>query len=193
MWFKEVLHVTSHRTHRSPPPLSVVRPGALDQLWSLLTDEQRQRTLITLCGIVLPTLASAGDRMVRPWDAATDAARAILKGHEDLVRTVAFSHDGKTLASAADDRMVRLWDGATGAARASIKGHEKWVFAVAFSSDGTTLASAGDDGTVRLWDAATGEPFAILKGHECSLYALAFSPDGRTLASAGDDGTVRLW
>jgi hypothetical protein len=53
MWFKEVLHVTSHRAHRSPPHLSVVKAAALDQLWSLLTDQQRQRTLITLCGIVL--------------------------------------------------------------------------------------------------------------------------------------------
>jgi hypothetical protein len=53
MWFEEVLHVTSHRTHRSPPRLPVVKPAALDQLWSLLTDEQRQRTLIALCGIVL--------------------------------------------------------------------------------------------------------------------------------------------
>jgi len=66
MWFKEVLHVTSHRTHRSPPPLSVVKPAALDQLWSLLTDEQRQRTLITLCGIVLRQLdAPRDDQEVR--------------------------------------------------------------------------------------------------------------------------------
>jgi hypothetical protein len=61
MWFKEVLHVTSHRTHRSPPHLSVVKPAALDQLWSLLTDEQRQRTLITLCGIVLRQLDAPHD------------------------------------------------------------------------------------------------------------------------------------
>ena len=66
MWFKEVLHVTSHRTHRSPPRLSVVKPAALDQLWSLLTDEQRQRTLITLCGIVLRQLdAPRDDQEVR--------------------------------------------------------------------------------------------------------------------------------
>jgi hypothetical protein len=61
MWFKEVLHVTSHRTRRSPPRLSVVKPAALDQLWSLLTDEQRQRTLIILCGIVLRQLDAPHD------------------------------------------------------------------------------------------------------------------------------------
>jgi WD40 repeat protein/serine/threonine protein kinase len=114
--------------------------------------------------------------------------------HWGPVSCVAFSPDGKTVASGGQDNVIRLWD-MTSAGRTPrervLKGHRDGVAAVAFSPDGKLLASAGLDAVVLIWDVATGKNIALLHGMR-SLYALAISRNN-LLAAAGFDTHIRLW
>ncbi len=106
---------------------------------------------------------------------------------------MAWSNDGKQLASAGLDRAVRTWDATTGKLLRVYNGHQAYVDSVAWSPDGRFIASASADRTVRLWDPATGTEIRSLAGHADTVNSMAWSPDGRSLASASDDQTLILW
>jgi hypothetical protein len=107
---------------------------------------------------------------------------------------VAYSPDGRRLASAGYDRTVKVWDAATGQNLLTLKGHTGEVSDVAYSPDGRRLASASRDGTVKMWDAATSQDFLTLQGHTSAVLLVVYSPDGSRLASTSQDQTVvKLW
>jgi WD40 repeat protein len=119
--------------------------------------------------------------------------RNSLEGHSNSVRSVVFSPDGKTLASASFDNTIKLWHLETQKPIATLIGHSNLVNSVAFSFDGLILASASDDNTIKLWHLETQKPIATLTGHSDLVNSVAFSPDSKTLASASDDKTIKLW
>ena len=122
-------------------------------------------------------------------DAATHA------GHTDEVWSVAFSPNGKRIASGSADNTLRVWDAATGQPIGQpLTGHTEVVLSVAFSPDGKRIASGSADNTLRVWNADTGQALGPpLTGHTGFVFSVAFSPDGHRLATGSVDQTVRLW
>jgi WD40 repeat protein len=135
----------------------------------------------------------ADGKTVMLWDTRTWKRSAEWSGHRDAINAVAFSRDGRRLASVSADRTVRVWRVATGECEAVLSGHTDVVFAAAFHPDGTRLATGGRDRAVWLWDLERGEEVARLPGHTSYVWSLAFSRDGATLVSGSGDSTVRLW
>jgi WD40 repeat protein len=202
------------------PDGKTLASGSMDRtvrLWDAGRGRERAR-LVAGDGIVTSvafspdgkTLASAStDGTVRLWDVESAAgddgvgrwlhpsaggqARARLEGHRARVSSVAFSPDGKTLATGSADNTIRLWDLGSGRERARLEGHRDGVTSVAFSPDGKTLASGSDGRTIRLWDPGSGRERGRLEVRGAPVTSVAFSRDGKTLAGAQKDATIRLW
>ncbi len=111
----------------------------------------------------------------------------------DEVNAVAFSPDGRYLATASAEGTVALWQVSTGTMLKTLVGHKAAVLSVAFSPDGRYLATGSDDRTAALWDARTGRRLKTIEGHGGDVYSVAFSPDGRSLATGSDSNTAALW
>jgi hypothetical protein len=147
-----------------------------------------RRRIILLAGLgavaTIPAIAIASRLSNHP-------AHRVLTGDVGAVDSVAFSPDGKTLASGSVEGKAQLWDLVTG--HSTTLNESDSVESVVFSPDGKTLASGSGEGIVRLWDVTSGTSITTLKGHVAAVESVVFSPDGKTLATGSDDKTVWLW
>lgn len=136
-------------------------------------------------------------KTINLWDPESGQLLRTLPGHSNGVSSLAFSPDGRTLASGSPDNAIAVWDPKSGqllrTLNASNGSSLKSTYSVAFSPDGRTLAAGSDDKTIKLWDVSSGQLLRTLAGGGDIIYSVAFSPDGRTLASGSDDKTIKLW
>ena len=170
--------------------LSSIEKGLL--YW--LAIEREWVPLETLLADVGPSLPDGSEnQMVQVWDIPTSQCLSTLRGHSDLIRSVAFSPDSSLLASGGNDQTIKLWDIHSGQCCKTFLGHSTWVRSVAFSPDGALLASGSDDQTIKLWDVKSGQCCKTFLGHSSYVWSTAFSPDGALLASGSYDETVKIW
>lgn len=138
-------------------------------------------------------LASGGnDGTLRIWDLATQKQETAL----DLggaIWSVAYSQDGKHLATAGENLPVEIRAAQTGKPLLALSYAPDTVYSLAFSPDGRMLATGGSDHSARLWEVASGKNLAVLEGHTYPVFSVAFSPNGQLLATGSDDTTARIW
>ncbi len=196
----EVVARCQAAAHFSPPPQPVQPVVAPPPAGS--PGVPRRRLLLGAAGLVGVAAVGVAVPLLWPDDDDDDdpgpetssgpfRLAATLTGHTSSVNSVAFSPDGRVLASMSGDD-VRLWDVVGRRQRTVLTGPARPSYGLAFSPDGTLLAS-GFDQTVVLWDVAGEEVLTVLSGHNGVVTDVAFSPDGRFVASAADDETARLW
>jgi WD40 repeat protein len=179
--------------------------GHPGEISSVAFSPNGQQVLIGIGTLYGEVGGDTGDSTARLWDVASGREIRRFKGHSDGVSSVAFSPNGKQIATGGHDKTARLWDVASGREVRRLQGHAEPVNSVAFSPNGEqVLTGAGTvggtpvepqirDNTARLWDAATGSEVRRFEGHSSPVTSVAFSPDGMHVLTGSWDNTVRLW
>ena len=135
------------------------------------------------------------DTTIRLWDVSTGELKQTFVGHTDMIRLVAYSNDGKTLACTSwKDWTILIWDVETEELLKAITGHTDRVSRITYAPDSRTLASVGwKDPAIRIWDVKTGKLLKTFVGHTDRVSSIIYSRDGATLVSGGADKTIRMW
>ncbi|MGH2556757.1 MAG: trypsin-like peptidase domain-containing protein, partial [Actinomycetota bacterium] len=130
---------------------------------------------------------------VSVWDVRTGQRELTIRGREADGFGVAFSPNGRLIATGGADGTAAIWDAASGRRLHTLRGHTGEVLGGLFSPDGEVLATHSTDGSVRLWDVGTGRQFMVLAGHRGPVGDVTWSPDGSRVLTGGADGTARIW
>ncbi|WP_028569548.1 WD40 repeat domain-containing protein [Salinispora tropica] len=146
--------------------------------------------LTTVALTECPTTPVAGRALMSAL--AFSHLEAVLTGHRDVVRGVAWAPDGNSIATASRDGTARLWDADTAMVTHVLHGHTGMIEAVAFSPDSTMVATASRDTTIRVWDTATAAPITVLTCGD-HVRSVAWSPDGTALAGTSRDHLAHRW
>jgi len=170
------------------------------QLWNVETGQRDKISQIPQNGVNVVKFSKDGnilfsmswDGTIHSWDVVTKERIFTIEDHTRPISSVAYSPDGKTLASALGE-VIWLWDIDTRKHMMTLEGHKHGINAVAFSPDNRTLASGSWNGGLRLWNTDTGLQIMKLNGHTKGIRSVTFSSNGRMLASAGNDHTIRVW
>ncbi len=171
----------------------IVAGGGLVVAGSLVLRRSRTGTAALLSSDSGPTVFYAYSPQ------ATMSVPVLLHRADSVVDSVAWSPNGKIVASANADGTVQLWSATSKASTSpdtplfTYRKHRKAVTDLAWSVDGNYIASAGADGTAQVWSASTGASLLTYRGHTGPVLAIVWSPDGNQVASAGADKTVQIW
>jgi platelet-activating factor acetylhydrolase IB subunit alpha len=176
-------------------------------------------TIVCLLSLSRPRahiVSASRDKSVKVWEVATGFCVQTLLGHDEWVRAIVVSPDGRAVFSGSSDHSVRAWSldvaGARSAAAGDWRGHDHVVECVAINAvelpkvacdggarvwakvaPGGVVASGSRDNSIRLWNTATGNCEAVLEGHENWVRGLVFHANGKFLLSCSDDKSVRVW
>jgi serine/threonine protein kinase len=209
--------VVPPRRSLSKPTLA---PSATSSTQPGISSTHRTSRRAVLVGLGLAGLAIAGGGLTwlalsqksqvfspsfRPTPSGPPIGTTLLtyRGHSLGLNAVAWSPDGKRIASGSYDKTVQIWDATTGHTLYTYDGHSDPVFAVAWSPDGKRIASGGGepiacsacvhDLTVQVWDADTGGHVLTYRGHSDFVHSVAWSPNGERIASGSEDKSVQVW
>ena len=140
------------------------------------------------------SLPGSYDKTIKLWDAQTGQELKTLQDHIDAVFAVAFSPDGKLLASGSQDRTVKIWNVASGERLYTLSDALDGITGIAFSPSGELLAAAGYDKSIHVWKIGEKEGSLVqsLIADEDSILQIAWSPDGKTLITSSSDGSIRF-
>ena len=179
-----------------PANVLMYRTGAIVELFAVDYSPARGSAgeqLVALAGAVFQQ--STPTELLEIWNASSKELVFELHGHTSGVDAVAFSPDGKLLASGGGypDNTIHIWNAQNGELLRVLEGHASGVRNVTFSPDGKTLASSGWDAMLYLWDVETGELKRSNDEHTSVTWSAALSPNGKLLATGGDEGFIRLW